>query len=236
MASEQPGAHEARPSPPEVSSARLQILATEHWSLLATRSLIYSESFSRVSLFLTVLTGAVVGLALLAQVGHFNSTFVVAAILILSVVVFVGVVTVGRLSALNRENFFVVEGMNRLRHAYLEMQPDLEKYFVASGQDDIRGVLLSMGLPRTPGSASAFTNAFEGLQTLPAMVLVVVALVSGVLAAVIAEAFGATTGVAIVVGAITFVAMNISFGFLAQRAFFRFAKNMAPRFPSADST
>lgn len=233
MASEQPGGYEGRAAPSETASARLQILATEHWSLLATRSLIYSESFSRVSLFLTVLTGAVVGLALLAQVDHFNSTFVVAAILILSVVVFVGVVTVGRLSALNRENFFVVAGMNRLRHAYLEMQPDLEKYFVASSQDDIRGVLLSMGLPRTPGSSSAVANAFQGIQTLPAMVLAVVALVAGVLAAVITEAFGASRGVAIVVGAITFIAMNILFGFVAQRTFFRFAKNLEPCFPSA---
>ena len=40
---------------------RIQILASEHWSLLATRNLSWNESFSRATMFLTVLTGAVVG-------------------------------------------------------------------------------------------------------------------------------------------------------------------------------
>ena len=43
---------------------RIQILASEHWSLLATRNLSWNESFSRATMFLTVLTGAVVALAL----------------------------------------------------------------------------------------------------------------------------------------------------------------------------
>jgi len=33
-----------------------QILATEHWSLLATRSLIWNEALSRATVFLTVLS------------------------------------------------------------------------------------------------------------------------------------------------------------------------------------
>src|SRR6266508_4159530 len=69
----------------------LHVLATEHWSLLATRSLTYSESLSRVSMFLSVLSGAVIALALVAQADHFGNTFVLVAILILSVVLFVGV-------------------------------------------------------------------------------------------------------------------------------------------------
>src|SRR5881409_1123072 len=36
---------------------RLQILSTEHWSLLASRSLAWNESFSRAGMFLTTLTG-----------------------------------------------------------------------------------------------------------------------------------------------------------------------------------
>src|SRR4030081_3286407 len=127
---EQAAQHEARPNSPEASSARLQILTTEHWSLLATRSVTYMESFSRVSMFLTVLTGAVVALALFAQVDHFHQTFLMAAVLILTVVVFVCLVTIGRVASLNRENIVLVGGMTRLRHAYLEMYPDLDPYFV----------------------------------------------------------------------------------------------------------
>ena len=46
---------------------RVQMLATEHWSLLATRSLSWNEAFSRASMFLSLLSGAVVALALVAQ-------------------------------------------------------------------------------------------------------------------------------------------------------------------------
>jgi len=39
-----------------------QILATEHWSLLATRSLIWNEAMSRATVFLTVLSAAIIAL------------------------------------------------------------------------------------------------------------------------------------------------------------------------------
>jgi hypothetical protein len=42
-------------------------LATEHWSLLATRSLTYTEALNRVTIFLAILSGAVIALALVAQ-------------------------------------------------------------------------------------------------------------------------------------------------------------------------
>jgi hypothetical protein len=57
------------------ASLRLQILASEHWSLLSTRWLTYGESLSRVVMFLSVLSAAVVALALLAQVDHLRETF-----------------------------------------------------------------------------------------------------------------------------------------------------------------
>ena len=65
---------------------RLQILTTEHWSLLSTRSLSWNEAFSRATMFLSVLSGAVVALALVAQATGFDEGFTTFAILILPVV------------------------------------------------------------------------------------------------------------------------------------------------------
>jgi len=56
-------------------AVRAQILATEHWSLLATRSMTWNEIFSRASMFITVLSAAVVALALVAQATAFGSGF-----------------------------------------------------------------------------------------------------------------------------------------------------------------
>jgi len=46
---------------------RLQVLSTEHMSLLATRTLTWNEIFTRSSMFLSALSGALVALALVAQ-------------------------------------------------------------------------------------------------------------------------------------------------------------------------
>jgi hypothetical protein len=47
----------------------MQILATGHWGLLATRSMIWNEIFMRAGMFLTTLSASIVALALVAQAG-----------------------------------------------------------------------------------------------------------------------------------------------------------------------
>src|SRR5262245_54656343 len=133
------------PPPPRVSEA-LQILATEHWSLLATRALTYQESLGRVNMFLAMLSGAVIALALVAQADHFGPVFISIAIFMLSVVLVLGVFTVARLMALNRDDFHWVVAMNRLRHEYLVLHPELEAGFSTSPHDDIPGVLQTLGI------------------------------------------------------------------------------------------
>ena len=64
---------------------RVQILATEHWSLLATRNITYGGIYSRANIFLTVVSAAVVALALAAQETEFGDRFYVFALLVLPV-------------------------------------------------------------------------------------------------------------------------------------------------------
>src|SRR2546421_6675245 len=98
--------------PARHDSEVIQILATEHWSLLATRALTYQESLGRVSIFLTILSGAVIALALVAQADHFGPAFISIAIFMLTVVLIVGVFTVARLMLLNRDDFRWMVAMN----------------------------------------------------------------------------------------------------------------------------
>jgi hypothetical protein len=92
----QPGGSTEHPDS-AARALRVQILATEHWSLLATRSLSWNESFARASMFLTLLSGATVALALVAQATAFGEGFAVFALLILPVVLFIGLATYVRL-------------------------------------------------------------------------------------------------------------------------------------------
>src|SRR5262249_19356734 len=106
-------------------AVRAQLLATEHWSLLATCSMTWNEVFSRASMFITVLSAAVVALALVAQATAFGPAFRTFALLVLPVVLLVGLATLVRLGEDNAEDYWLVIGMNRLRHAYLELAPEL---------------------------------------------------------------------------------------------------------------
>jgi hypothetical protein len=210
---------------------RLQILATEHWSLLATRSLAYSESFSRVSMFFSVLSGAIIALALIAQAGRFGQTFLVAAILVLSIVLFVGLATIARLAAVNREDLRWVTGMNRLRHAYLDLHPELEQYFITSWHDDVPGISMTMGMEGLP-HPSRIGKIAHGFQTLPGMLGVIFAVVAGALGALIAVALDAPQIAAVVTGIITFLITLAAISSYGLRSINAYYKGVTPRFPS----
>jgi hypothetical protein len=214
-------------------AAQLQILATEHWSLLATRSLTYTESLSRVNIFLTITSGSVIALALVAQADRFGPTFISIAILMLSIVLFAGIGTIARLMALNRDDYRWVIGMNRLRHAYLELHPELEPNFVASPYDDMRGALQTLGIDvDAVGAVKAPGSVFHLLQTLPGMLAVIVAAVAGAIGALIALAFSAPPLAMVLVAAAAFVLVVVLMGIWGQRSFGPVASILEPRFPS----
>jgi hypothetical protein len=223
---------EIPPSRPEPSAAtKLQILATEHWSLLATRSLTYNESLTRVNIFLAVLSGAVISLALVAQVDHFGATFTTIAIPMLVIVLYAGLATIARLMSLNRDDYRWVVGMNRLRHAYLELHPELEPDFITSPYDDLPGALQTLGIDDVPAGGSV-GSVFHLPQTLPGMLTVIVAAVAAAIGALGALALGLAApgiGLAAIVG---FVLVEVLMWIWSRRSYGRLSPILQPRFPS----
>jgi hypothetical protein len=208
-------------------AVRVQILATEHWSLLATRQLAWNEAFSRAGIFLTVLSAAVVALALVAQAGSDRDFRLFAAVL-LPVVLFLGVATYFRLGSINEEDGMLVAGMNRLRRGYLDIAPDLEPYFITGAHDD------AAGLARTVGLDGTFRRAMplQVLVSTPAIVAVLDGVVAGVLCGIGARVADLSTAAAVGLG---FVGGLVTIGLLAvlpavQLA--RWPKTYHPRFPS----
>jgi hypothetical protein len=217
--------------PPRVQDAgTLQILATEHWSLLATRSLTYMESLGRVNMFLTILSGAVIALALVAQADHFGPAFFAIAIFMLAVVFLVGVFTVARLQALNRDDFRWVLAMNRLRHEYLQLHPELEANFTTSPYDDLPGALQTLGVDTT--GTDRLGSMFHGLQTLPGMLSMIVASVGGAIGGLIAAGFGAAPAVVLLLGMAAFVLAALGMVTWLGRAMTGLSPGLEPRFPT----
>lgn len=212
-------------------SLRIQILATEHWSLLATRSLSWNESFSRAGMFLTLLSGATVALALVAQATSFGEGFVLFALLILPVVLFVGLATYVRLLEINNEDYVWVRGMNRLRGAYLETAPELAKYFVAGTTEDAVGIFQTFGsFPDTPGNLD--TGLFHGLVTTPSTIGFVDATLTAVLATILVTqlkmAMLPAAGIGVVVFLLTSAALAW-FGYRSQAMANLYPESRAPK-------
>jgi hypothetical protein len=199
----QPGAADALPP-----AMRLQILTTEHWSLLATRALSWNEAFSRASMFLAALSGAVVALALVAQATSFGESFVTFALVILPVILFLGIATFVRLVEINQEDVRWVIGMNLLRHAYLAGSPELRPFFITGWHDDEDGIMATFGAKAGPG---ALAHEFV---TTPGVLSVIDGVLAGILAAIAVPRMGAPTGLAlgagVVVGGLT-VALLIAY-------------------------
>jgi hypothetical protein len=216
------GADEDRLPP----NLRLQILTTEHWSLLSTRALSWNEAFARATMFLSVLSGAVLALALVAGVTSFDGIFVTFASFLLPVVLFVGVATFRRLVEINREDVGWVVGMNRLRRAYLDAAPELRPYFVTGWSDDEAGIMTTFGAAPGPG---AFVHEFA---TTPGLIAVVDGVVAGALVAIVGLWIGALPWLALVIAAAAAVG---TVGLLLRHQFHHVVRPRAshePRFPA----
>ena len=207
------------------AALRAQILATEHWSLLATRSMTWNEIFSRTGIFLTVLSATVVALSLVVQATGFGQGFRVFALLMVPIVLLVGLGTYIRLVEADIEDAWLVIGMNRLRQAYLELAPDLDPYFVTSQHDDELGVLQTYSFRRHVGVSHLLSGS-------PVIVGIIDTVISGVLAAIACQALGGAVELQIAVGLLVALVAGAMLGAIGYRRIGQLRRDYRQRFPS----
>lgn len=199
--------------PPHVPAVRVQILATEHWGLLAARSMTWSEVMSRISIHLTVASAALVVLALVVQSSGFGTGFHVLSIGLAAVVLIPGTLTGVRVRSASIEDRAAIIGMNRLRAAYVSRDPTLTAYLVTSWHDDAAGAMRSttLGAPRhrvahVLGSTNLFMTAVNTM-------------VAGTIGALIASAAGWNATLITVAGLLAATAYLGVMLYVARRAF-----------------
>lgn len=192
-------------------AVRVQILATEHWGLLSARSMAYNEIFTRTGMLLTIVSATVVALALIGQATDFGSDFRAFSVLLLPLVLVIGLTTFVRVADVSIEDVAMIAGMNRLRHAYVEIAPELEPYFVTGATDDEKGVLKTLG-----HSQPIEVGGVRVIAALPVLVGLIDAVVAGVLAALVIQALGGGSAVVLILGFLVAVVVSI----LLARSFF----------------
>jgi hypothetical protein len=206
----------------------LQILTTEHWSLLTARSLVYNETFARGGMFLTFLSATLLVLGLISTATGFSDAFLSVAAILLTLDLFIGLASLGRINGASNEDIRYLQGMNRLRHAYHEMVPDLDRYFISAHHDDMRSVLEHYG----PTNMSELRGVLHGFTTMPGMIAVICNAVLGGLLAILVLLATHEPGVAGITGLLGFILSFVIGAAIAVRGVKRFLASFEARFPA----
>jgi hypothetical protein len=182
-------------------------------------------------MFLTFLSASLVALGFVAGSGVAGTMLPLVAIPILVLDLFVGIATLGRLVDATVEEFHALQGMARLRHAYMEIAPDLKPYISAATHDDMITVLGAYG-PPTEENVSNLRNVVHGLTTMPGMVMVIDSAIAGALAGVIALVAGLGPGVSLAIAIVVGLLGLGLFAATSMRVFSTIDRRFETRFPA----
>jgi hypothetical protein len=166
-----------------------------------------------------------VALSLVAQATDFGNNFRVFALLVIPIVLLVGLGTYLRVLKADIEDAWLVVGMNRLRHAYLELAPELDPYFVTSHHDDEPGVLQTYSFRANVGLSDLLSGS-------PVIIGIIDAVVTGVFSVIVCQALGAAVVVQITVGLVVALATAGMLGAMGFRRIGQLRRDYRARFPS----
>jgi hypothetical protein len=178
----------------------MQALGSQYGMLQSARGATISESSSRSSLYLTSLTGSVVGLSFVAQASKFGDTFFVFALAILPVVFFLGVVTYYRTLQTGVEDVIYGIAMDKIRKFYSEIDLAHADLFEEASVDRV-------GMKRV----GLWTLRWQQFLSAAATVAIINAIVGGVCIALFVSYFIAPPVVVLfAIGVVTSIAIGLA--------------------------
>ena len=212
--------HFAEKQQPQV----IQIMTTEHYNLQAARSVATSEATSRSNLFISTVSTTLVALALIGQISELGTAFFVFALLLFPSLFFLGLVSLERAIQTTIEDNTCVRGINRIRHLYVEVVPQVQDYFILSTHDD----------PLIYMQAMNFRHAgWQLFLTAAGMIAVIDSILGGIfLGLLVSQLFGLPLVLCLTVGFLAFLLLLAGlFRFLWTR-FWHAQRQIKTLFPS----
>jgi hypothetical protein len=181
------------------------ILTTEHFTVQSGRASTIADSNGRVSMFLTSTTGGMIAISFIGQSTHFGPAFSFFTLLVLPTLLLLGLATFARVAQSAVEDALYSTEINRIRHFYVEVVPEISDYFVLSVHDDMEGRMTGMPASR-----------FQPLLSTPAIVATINSLLAGVLVGLVVAGL-APLGVGVALG----IMMGLSVFTLSARYGYR---------------
>jgi hypothetical protein len=206
------------------SPAIVQFLTSEHFVLQSARAATVSDINGRASIFLGTVSAGVVALAFLGQASALGPAFYAFALVLFPALVFLGFATLARALQSSIEETIYARGMNRIRHYFVERNPNIAAYLIQSTHDDATGVMWNAGLTLT---------WWQMWLTTAGMLAMITAILVGVSAGFAAGALGrwGLPG-CIGIGALAFIAAFAGFNRYQQRRWAELDRRLEVRFPT----
>ena len=187
----------------------IQILSTEHWSLLGARSLAYNEAFIRGGMFLTFLSMSFVALALLAQGMSFGDQFLTIAAVVLAFDFVIGL----RPTAASAARTSTTCARSMAWRAFATPTPRSPRSRSHTSRAPRTMTSRRCSAPMAPGRIPGSALFFYAITTSGGMIGLIVSMVGGVLAAVLGLLVGLPGELAVWIGigggVIVFVAILV---------------------------
>jgi hypothetical protein len=138
-----PPARESASALPDRSSAFLNALLTEQFVMQSVRGVTVSESSSRASLYMTILSSALIAYGFLAETDVAPTYLGV----VLPIVFLLGIFTWERLVRTSLEDILAVGAIQRIRRYYATLLPGAEHFFPQPTDRTAVNELLDIGAP-----------------------------------------------------------------------------------------
>ncbi len=188
-----------------------------------------NEILARITTFLMLVSASIVSLAVIGQATRFDGRFITFALVLIGMVVLIGTLTQMRVGNAAIEDLAHVIGMNRLRAAYLEIDPAIGRYLVTSAHDD------DSGLWQTYNHLVGPRAMTQPLASSGAFITFVNSGLTGVfsgLVGVALDAPGPLVGVLAAAGGLSFLGISVGLG---VRQYRRVWGRYVSLFPAPDS-
>jgi hypothetical protein len=180
----------------------VQMMTTEHYNLQSGRALAVSDANGRAALFLGTVSSTLIALAFIGNVSHIGTqlgtAFYVFALVLFPALFFLGLVTFDSVLQSAIQDVIYSRGINRIRHLYVELSPQMQDYFILPTHDDTTGV---------------FRRAlwWQGFLTLAGIVAVMNSIVAGVfLGLVISRLFALSLPLCVLAGSGLFLIILVA--------------------------
>ena len=189
---------------PEDLELRFRILSVEYTTLVQRLGSTWAVSAARTNLYFVFLSASGVALALISNASHFSREFQVFALGVLLLNLLGGLMAIARMLHAHGQTVLYIQSLNRIRHFFTELDPDVKPYFTLPIHDDEAGVVESAS--RHPSLWAMTVLPAASMATLVALVTTFLV---GAIAGTVYLVSGGSATMALVYAGVAFVIASI---------------------------